>query len=130
MFRRSAADLQGASLRVHITLVTGSVNNLAEHIDCDHQEELLLEESEDPDQVSLPNKSQSKSCRTVPDITALHHTETDLDGSFPVSVVVDRAMHLSLKGLSKYFTVFEPDSQWILIHISCIHLRLSSSRAQ
>ncbi|XP_029699383.1 C2 domain-containing protein 3 isoform X2 [Takifugu rubripes] len=98
LFRRSAADLQGASLRVHITLVTGSVKNLAEHIDSDHQEELLLEESEEADQDSLPSKSRSKSCRTVPDITALHHTETDLDGSFPVSVVVDRAMHLSLKG--------------------------------
>lgn len=106
------------------------MKNLAEHRDSDHQEELLLEESEEADQVSLPSKSRSKSCRTFPDVTTLHHTETDLEGSFPVSVVVDQAMHLSLKGLSKYFTVFEPESQWILISFSCIRLRLSSSRAQ
>lgn len=86
------------------------MKNLAEYIDSDQQEELLLEESEEADPVSLPSRSQSKSRRTVPDITALHHTESDLNGSFPVSVVVDRAMHLSLKGLSKYFTVFEPES--------------------
>lgn len=99
MFRRSAADLQGASVRVHITLITGSdpVKNLAEQMDSDHQEELSLEDSEETDQVPMP----SKSSRTVPDITAVLHTETDRGDSFPVSVVVDRAMHLSLKSLSK-----------------------------
>lgn len=102
------------------------MKNLAGDIDSDHQEELLLEDSEEADQLSLPSKARSKSSRTVPDITAHHHTETDLNGSFPVSVVVDRAMHLSLKGLSKYFIVFEPDSQWILRYFSFIPLRLSS----
>lgn len=114
MFRRSAADLKGASLRVHIAVVTGSVpvKNLAEQIDSDHSEVLLLEESDEADQDFLPSKSRSKSSRTVPDITAIQYTETDLNGSFPVSVLVDRAMHLSLKGpniISKYFTVFKPD---------------------
>lgn len=81
------------------------MKNLAEQMDSDSQEELLLEESEEADRDPLPSKSQSKSNRTVPDNTAVQHTETDLEKSFPASVVVDRAMHLSLKGLSKYFTI-------------------------
>lgn len=104
LFRRSAADLQGASLRVHITLVTGSVpvKNLAEQMDSNNQEEHLLDESEEAHQDLLPSKSQSKSNRMVPDNTAIPHTETDLEKSFPASVVVDRAMHLSIKGLSNF----------------------------
>lgn len=103
LFRRSAADLQGASLRVHITLATGfaSVKNLSKQMDSGDQEELLQEDSEEADQDPSPRKSQSKSSRTAPDHTAVQHTETDLENSFPASVVVDRAMHLSLKGLSK-----------------------------
>ncbi|CAG08978.1 unnamed protein product, partial [Tetraodon nigroviridis] len=96
LFRRSAADLQGASLRVHITLATGSVpvKNLADEMDSDNQEELLLEESEEAAQDPLSSKFN----RSVPDTAAVQHTETDLEKSFPASVVVDRAMHLSLKG--------------------------------
>lgn len=107
LFRRSAADLQGAflkvHLKVHITLATGfaSVKNLSKQMDSGDQEELLLEDSEEADQEPSPRKSQSKSSRTAPDYTAVQHTETDLENSFPASVVVDRAMHLSLKGLSK-----------------------------
>lgn len=75
------------------------MKNLAEQMDSDNQEELSLEESVEGDQDPLPSKSN----RTAPDNTAVQHTETDLEKSFPVSVVVDRAMHLSLKGLSKIF---------------------------
>lgn len=107
LFRRSAADLQGASLRVHITLVTDSVpvKNVAEEMDSDNQEELLLEESEEADRDSLSTKPQSKSNRSVADNTAVQHAQTEPETSFPASVVVDRAMHLSLKGLSKYFSI-------------------------
>lgn len=100
------------------------MKNLAEQIDSDNQEELLLEDSEGADQDPLPSKSQSKSSWTAPD-----YTETDLENSFPASVVVDRAMHLSLKGLSKY-CLFKPGIQWILVYLLCLPVRLSSSRAQ
>uniref|UniRef100_A0A3B4ZGR1 C2 domain containing 3 centriole elongation regulator n=1 Tax=Stegastes partitus TaxID=144197 RepID=A0A3B4ZGR1_9TELE len=66
LFRRSAADLQGAALRVHITLTAGSDPRGVSG------GELLLEEAE--------------------------HIETSTDESFPVTVAVDRAMHLDLKG--------------------------------
>lgn len=131
MFRRSAADLQGASLRVHMTLATGfaSVKDLAEQMDSEDQEELLLEDSDEADQDPSPRKSQSKPSRTASDYTAVQHTETEQEDSFPASVVVDRAMHLSLKGLSEYSLV-KPGVQWMLVCLLCLPVRLSSSRAQ
>lgn len=115
LFRRSAADLQGASLRVHITFVTSSVpvKNLAGQMDSDNQEELSLDQSDEADQVPLPS---SKSSRTFPDIAAVQHTEMDLDESFPASVVVDQALHLSLKGLSKYFSLYSVDIDVFFMH--------------
>ncbi|RVE65068.1 hypothetical protein OJAV_G00131770 [Oryzias javanicus] len=108
LFMRSAADLQGAALRVHITLAAGSAPAEEDvHIDSDSQEDLSLEEVEEADQVpsprsprrSLTQKGQNnKSLRTTPDITSAQHTETSIEDSFPVTVSVDRAMHLNLKG--------------------------------
>lgn len=111
MFMRSAADLQGAALRVHITPLDGSVptNLSAAHdtqLDSDSQEEILLEEVEEADgSPSAPRKSshthithRSKPCRETPDLTSAHHTEVSVEDSFPVTVAVDRAMHLNLKG--------------------------------
>lgn len=108
LFRRSAADLQGAALRVHITLTAGSVPvevPVGVQVDSDSQEELLLEEVEAADRAlspATPKKSQSrhknKSSRTTPDITSVQHTEMSTDESLPVTVAVDRAMHLNLKG--------------------------------
>ncbi|KAM9358901.1 C2 domain-containing protein 3 [Symphorus nematophorus] len=111
LFRRSAADLQGAALRVHITLTAGlvpeEVSAGADHqVDSDSQQELFSEEVEAADGApSLPStpkmsqsKHKSKSSRTTPDITSMQHTEMSLDESFPVTVAVDRAMHLNLKG--------------------------------
>ena len=105
LFRRSAADLQGAALRVHITLTAGSVP-VEVQVDSDSQEELLLEEVEAPDRAASPpatpkksqSKHRSKSCRTTPDVTSVQHTEMSTDESLPVTVAVDRAMHLNLKG--------------------------------
>uniref|UniRef100_A0A3B5A3F2 C2 domain containing 3 centriole elongation regulator n=1 Tax=Stegastes partitus TaxID=144197 RepID=A0A3B5A3F2_9TELE len=110
LFRRSAADLQGAALRVHITLTAGSdprgVSGGADtQLDSDSQEELLLEEAEAADRVPSPTtprktftKHMNKSSRSTPDITSVQHIETSTDESFPVTVAVDRAMHLDLKG--------------------------------
>uniref|UniRef100_A0A8C4IFG0 C2 domain containing 3 centriole elongation regulator n=1 Tax=Dicentrarchus labrax TaxID=13489 RepID=A0A8C4IFG0_DICLA len=110
LFRRSAADLQGAALRVHITLTTGFVP--VEHSagvdtlqDSDSQGELLSEEVEAADRAPSPitpknshRRHNNKSSRTPPDITSVQHTELSVDESFPVTVAVDRAMHLNLKG--------------------------------
>ncbi|XP_031729391.1 C2 domain-containing protein 3 isoform X2 [Anarrhichthys ocellatus] len=113
LFRRSAADLQGAALRVHITLTAGSVPvevgtvpaRVDPQVDSDSQEELLSEKVEAADRApspTTPKTSQSrhknKSSRTTPDITSVQHTEMSTDDSFPVTVAVDRAMHLNLKG--------------------------------
>ncbi|XP_030600293.1 C2 domain-containing protein 3 isoform X2 [Archocentrus centrarchus] len=112
LFRRSAADLQGAALRVHITLRAGSY--LGEipaggetQVDSDSQEELLSEDIEAEDQVPSPStlrksstqsKHKYKSSRATPDTSSVQHTETSTGESFPVTVTVDRAMHLNLKG--------------------------------
>uniref|UniRef100_A0A3Q3CPZ9 C2 domain containing 3 centriole elongation regulator n=1 Tax=Haplochromis burtoni TaxID=8153 RepID=A0A3Q3CPZ9_HAPBU len=112
LFRRSAADLQGAALRVHITLTGGSdpgeIPTGAEtQVDSDSQEELVSEDMEERDQVLSPStlrkssaqsKHKYKSSRATPDISSVQHTEQSTDESFPVTVTVDRAMHLNLKG--------------------------------
>lgn len=111
LFRCSAADLQGAALRVHITLTAGSAHGersagVEAQVDSDSQGELLSEEVEAADQPSSPTASKqctprrhkSKSSRTAPDITSVQHAEISMDESFPVTVTVDQAMHLNLKG--------------------------------
>ncbi|XP_056296608.1 C2 domain-containing protein 3 isoform X3 [Pseudoliparis swirei] len=113
LFRRSAADLQGAALRVHITLTASSVPvevaavpaGVDPQMDSDSQEEILSEKIEAADgasSIAAPNTSQSRpkntSSRTPPDITSVQHTGTSMDESFPVTIEVDRAMHLNLKG--------------------------------
>uniref|UniRef100_A0A3Q3GKW4 C2 domain containing 3 centriole elongation regulator n=1 Tax=Labrus bergylta TaxID=56723 RepID=A0A3Q3GKW4_9LABR len=109
LFRRSAADLQGAALRVHITLTVGLVPmevpaGVDAQVDSDSQAELLPEETEAANRTPSPEKSRTqsrhknKSTRATPDFPSVQHTETSLDESFPVTVTVDSAMHLNLKG--------------------------------
>ncbi|XP_076002075.1 C2 domain-containing protein 3 [Genypterus blacodes] len=120
LFRRSAADLRGAALRVHITLTTGHIpavvsTGVGSQMDSDSQEELSSEEEETIDGsppadaptklASTPSKPQNKSPTPdiasrldTPDIAALPPTEISLDETFPASVTVDRTMHLDLKG--------------------------------
>ncbi|XP_029302940.1 LOW QUALITY PROTEIN: C2 domain-containing protein 3 [Cottoperca gobio] len=110
LFRRSAADLQGAALRVHIALTAGIAPvevpaGVDTQVDSDSQGEISSEEVEAADRTLLPStpkKSQSshksKLSRTTPDITSVQHTEMSMDESFPVTVTVDQAMHLNLKG--------------------------------
>lgn len=108
MFRRSAADLQGAALRVHITLTANVLpveDGAASQMDSDNQGELLSEEEREADEaptLTTPKQTQSrhnnKSSRASPDITSVQHTDLSMDESFPAIVVVDQAMHLNLKG--------------------------------
>ncbi|XP_017271922.1 C2 domain-containing protein 3 [Kryptolebias marmoratus] len=112
LFMRSAADLQGAALRVHVILTAGSVpTNMSTEcdtqLDSDSQEEVSLQEVEVPDRdrsSDAPRKSNTqssqkgKSIRATPDLTFVQNTETSVDDTFSVTVAVDRAMHLNLKG--------------------------------
>lgn len=85
-------------------------------VDSDSQGELLSEEVEAADRTPSPptprkshtqGRHKNKSSRTTPDITSVQHTEISTDESFPVTVAVDRAMHLSLKGeLVKSFFLY------------------------
>lgn len=97
---------------MHITLTAGS--HLGEipagaetQVDSDSQDELLSEDIEAEDRVPSPStlrkssvqsKHKYKSSSATPDISCVQHTETSTDESFPVTVTVDRAMHLNLKG--------------------------------
>ncbi|XP_028276134.1 C2 domain-containing protein 3 isoform X2 [Parambassis ranga] len=109
LFKRSAADLQGAALRVHITMTAGSDHREESaradtQTDFDSQEELLSEEDDRFPSPTTPSKpcytpsKHSKSSRATADITSVQQTEMSSEESFPVSVSVDRAMHLNLKG--------------------------------
>lgn len=126
MFRRSAADLQGAALRVHITLTADvfpveDSNGAACQMDSDNQGQLLSEEESEADRTpspTTPKQTQSrhnnKSSRATPDITSVQHTDLNMDESFPVTVAVDRAMHLNLKGelVREFFSpFFKPNMQ-------------------
>lgn len=126
LFRRSAADLQGAALRVHITLTADvfpvvDSNGAAGQMDSDNQGQLLSEEESEADRApspTTPKQTQSrhinKSSRATPDITSVRHTDLNMDESFPVTVAVDRAMHLNLKGelVREFFSpFFKPNMQ-------------------
>ncbi|XP_063762656.1 C2 domain-containing protein 3 isoform X2 [Eleginops maclovinus] len=108
LFRRSAADLQGAAIRVHIAMTAGDVPvelpaGVDTRVDSDSQGELLSEQEVDCiPSPATPKQPQSRhknmSSRRTPDITRGQHTESSTEESFPVTVTVDRAMHLNLKG--------------------------------
>ncbi|XP_037324188.2 C2 domain-containing protein 3 isoform X1 [Pungitius pungitius] len=113
LFRRSAADLQGAALRVHIVLTTGSFHEEARtapagvdpQVDSDSQEEPSSQKMEAADRASSPSTPKTsqrghknKSSRSTPDTASMQHTGMNEDDSFPVTIAVHQAMHLNLKG--------------------------------
>jgi len=102
---RSATDLQGAALRVHITLTAGSVPTGVSdaphtHVDSDsHDEELFLEEVEAADQGPSPSTPRKSDTQSRPKKKSFRATPDISEDSFAVTVAVDQAMHLNLKGL-------------------------------
>lgn len=121
LFRRSAADLQGAAVRVHITGVFAEEDwdASARPTEPDSEGERLPEgaelipeeanltpeeaEAEDPTpSTETPKeteaKPESKTSRATPDFTAVQQAAVTEDESFPVTVAVDQAMHLNLNG--------------------------------
>lgn len=122
LFRRSAADLQGAALRVHIAGVFTEEDwdaaarptepdsegerlpEVTEHIPEDAN--LTSEEAEAEDPTTPLNetfkeaeaKADCKTTRATPDFTAVQQAAVTEDESFPVTVAVEQAMHLNLNG--------------------------------
>ncbi|XP_056138770.1 C2 domain-containing protein 3 [Lampris incognitus] len=112
LFRRSAQDLQGAALRVHISLTTDSrpeqFSLRVDHQeDFNSEEELSSREAEILEQGSSPTAASRQSCtqnthktkspRSLDEADS-QHKEISMKESIPVTITVDRAMHLSLKG--------------------------------
>lgn len=121
LFRRSAADLQGAALRVHIALTTGPLHEEAWtapagvdlQVDSDSQEEPSSEKVEAADRApspttpkTSPRGHRNKSSRSTPHIASGQHTGMNEDDSFPVTIAVDQAMHLNLKGELEPLVIF------------------------
>lgn len=110
LFGRNASDLSGAALRVHVVL-----NPLSPHteptrqldsMDCSsHSESEQLPRTNDELQLSPPrvlHKSPASTqvgCNsTAAEACPAQEGPSELDGTFAVSILVERAMHLSLKG--------------------------------
>ncbi|XP_037004538.2 C2 domain-containing protein 3 isoform X1 [Artibeus jamaicensis] len=110
LFGRNASNLSGAALRVHVVLSSlsphlGPTDEL-DSMDCSsHSESEQLPRRNDEIQLSLPHGHQkSPACTqvpcnsTTPEVCPAQEGTAELDGTFAVSILVERAMHLSLKG--------------------------------
>nr|XP_046150200.1 C2 domain-containing protein 3 isoform X1 [Oncorhynchus gorbuscha] len=110
LFRRSAPDLSGAALRVHITLTPGSLpeahtpggGDSQDQENCDSQGEEEEGGQGVPSstaavsrQSGTPSRHQTKSSVSVEPSQPF---EVSMEDTFTVTITVDRAMHLSLKG--------------------------------
>uniref|UniRef100_A0A8C2W005 C2 domain-containing protein 3 n=1 Tax=Chinchilla lanigera TaxID=34839 RepID=A0A8C2W005_CHILA len=109
LFGRNASNLSGAALRVHVVL-----SSLSPHAEPTHEGDSMdcssHSESEQPprgnEEMELsPRCGHQKSASTqVPcnstaaEVCLAQEDPPELDGTFAVSILVERAMHLSLKG--------------------------------
>ncbi|XP_076404425.1 C2 domain-containing protein 3 isoform X7 [Peromyscus maniculatus bairdii] len=107
LFGRNAPDLSGAALRVHVVLSphTEPTREL-DSMDCSsHSESEQLPSKKDELQLSPPcvlQKSPASALvcctSTAAEVGPPDEGPPELDGTFAVSILVERAMHLSLKG--------------------------------
>ncbi|XP_021239807.1 C2 domain-containing protein 3 isoform X3 [Numida meleagris] len=103
LFRCNAADLAGAAVRVHIALSsTSSAPTLTPHCaeEYSNSEEESAERAPDPSQQVSENQGQNLDVISS-EITNGKPQEEDvvfLESTIAVSILVERAMHLSLKG--------------------------------
>uniref|UniRef100_H0WJ68 C2 domain-containing protein 3 n=1 Tax=Otolemur garnettii TaxID=30611 RepID=H0WJ68_OTOGA len=110
LFGRNTANLSGAALQVHVVL--SSLSPLPEpthELDSmdysSHSESEQLPRRNDKIQLSPPCSHQKSpasaqvSCNsTTAEVSLAQEGPAELDGTFAVSILVERAMHLSLKG--------------------------------
>lgn len=111
LFGRKASNLSGAALRVHVVLSSLSPHPGPTHeldsMDCSsHSESEQLPRMKDEIQLSVPPDHhkpttciQSPCNRTTAEVSPAQEGPAELDGTFAVSILVERAMHLSLKGM-------------------------------
>ncbi|XP_074833928.1 C2 domain-containing protein 3 [Carettochelys insculpta] len=102
VFRRNASNLSGAAVRVHMTLA--STHALARGFGCaedvNNSEDESAEKVPDTGQqdlISHNNKLNSTSSE-IPSVKPSGETNTEMENTFAVIVLVESAMHLSLKG--------------------------------
>ncbi|XP_061828586.1 C2 domain-containing protein 3 isoform X5 [Nerophis lumbriciformis] len=109
LFRRSAMDLQGAALRVHISLTVGRAPTVEDNqADSDSQEEILFEATEPPHRTPPPSppkisdlESPINSSETTAHVPIPQPSKISEEDSFLVEIAVDRAMHINLKDYPK-----------------------------
>lgn len=112
LFGRDASNLSGAALRVHVVLSSLSSHPGPPHepdsMDCSsHSESEQLPRGNDETQLSPPRgRPKSPASTQVPcsssstaGVGPAQEGPAELDGTFAASVLVERAMHLSLKGM-------------------------------
>ncbi|XP_077819905.1 C2 domain-containing protein 3 isoform X2 [Macaca mulatta] len=113
LFGRNASNLSGAALRVHVVLSSLSSHLEPTHeldsMDCSsHSESEQLPRRNDEVQLSPPEEvsghqkspasTQVPCSSTTAEVCLTQEGPAELDGTFAVSILVERAMHLSLKG--------------------------------
>nr|XP_055212750.1 C2 domain-containing protein 3 isoform X3 [Gorilla gorilla gorilla] len=113
LFGRNASNLSGAALRVHVVLSSLSSHLEPTHeldsMDCSsHSESEQLPRRNDEVQLSPPTvischqkspaSTQVPCSSTTAEVCLTQEGPAELDGTFAVSILVERAMHLSLKG--------------------------------
>uniref|UniRef100_A0A8C8RYZ5 C2 domain containing 3 centriole elongation regulator n=1 Tax=Pelusios castaneus TaxID=367368 RepID=A0A8C8RYZ5_9SAUR len=106
VFRRNASNLAGAAIRVHITLASPCARIISTRgFDCAED----VSNSEDEGAEKVPDTGQqvlrsrnhklNSTSSEIPGVKPAEEANTqDLENTFPVTVLVERAMHLSLKG--------------------------------
>uniref|UniRef100_A0A674I1W8 C2 domain containing 3 centriole elongation regulator n=1 Tax=Terrapene triunguis TaxID=2587831 RepID=A0A674I1W8_9SAUR len=106
VFRRNASNLSGAAVRVHITLASTHAHITSAHgFDCPED----VSNSEDEGAEKVPDTGQqvlkshnhklNSPSSEIPVVKPSEETNTkDLENTFAVTILVERAMHLSLKG--------------------------------
>uniref|UniRef100_A0A8C0INB3 C2 domain containing 3 centriole elongation regulator n=1 Tax=Chelonoidis abingdonii TaxID=106734 RepID=A0A8C0INB3_CHEAB len=106
VFRRNASNLSGAAVRVHITLASTHAHITPAHgFDCtedvSNSEEEGTEKFPDPGQQVLKSQNHKLNSPSseIPVVKPADQTGAkDLENTFAVTILVERAMHLSLKG--------------------------------
>ncbi|XP_060032824.1 C2 domain-containing protein 3 [Erinaceus europaeus] len=110
LFGRNASNLSGAALRVHVVLsslssLPGPTHEL-DSMDCSsHSESEQLPRKSDDTQLSPSREPQKSSASahipyssTSTEICPVQEDLAESEGTFAVNILVERAMHLSLKG--------------------------------
>lgn len=105
LFKRSAVNLSGAAVRVHITVTTDSVPHEPQAIE-ELNSSVEEEEEEEKEEEGLPTKVLSRQSQSLSKQLIKSAVSSDSppsaelinEDTFVANITVDRAMHLSLKG--------------------------------